>query len=64
MNQGHQKYRTIQNYLLKRGYLTHISKVGKKHFDMHINGVVEASYKQRRSCNNILLKLRNAHLSL
>lgn len=51
------KYRIIQAALDREHIFTEIVRTGPKAFAVYVNFEVAKRYKQRRSCNNYLVKL-------
>ena len=53
------RFRYMQGKLDEIGLMTNIHHIGKKHFELLLNGEVKKTYKTRQSCNRQIEKLFN-----
>ena len=51
------RFRYMQGKLDELGMITNIHHIGKKHFELLLNGEVKKKYKTRQSCNRQIEKL-------
>lgn len=52
-----EKYRRMCGELDQVGIVIYINRITPHKFELHINGTIVKQYRQRRSCNNQILKI-------
>lgn len=57
MRGGVNKYRKMCGELDQVDVVIYINRISPKLFELHINGTIVKQYRQRRSCNNQIIKI-------